>query len=784
MIVFAPLKKNVKPTTKYFEYNPILFLWKFVTIITNCSNEKLDFCSGNANFPISKFKKMEKTTYKINGMSCAACATSSQKVLSRMNGVENADVNYATKTCVIEYDAEVVTFDSMKTKLSKLGYALLEDTEQSRLEAEAVAKARFKDLKIKLIVGTLLSIPLLIYGMFLMDAAYANYIMLVLTLPMIFWIGQEFYKNAWQQFKAGTANMDTLVAMGTGTAFLFSLYNTFFPETLLRQGIEPHVYYETAGVLITLILLGRFLEERAKNQTSNAIKNLLNLQPATANVEYDGKITETPIDEVRLGDILLIKTGEKIPVDGTVIEGNSDVDESMLTGESVPVTKKVGDKVIGATINTSSTLKVKTEQVGSDMVLSQIIKMVQDAQGSKAPIQKLVDKISAIFVPVVVIIAVLSALVWYTIGPEPQLPNSIVTLVTVLIIACPCALGLATPTAIMVGVGKGANMGILIKGAQSLEAAKDLDAIVFDKTGTLTEGKPQVTDRFIFEESETPDFDNIIHHIEKQANHPLAKAIARYFPTSEKRVKVKHFENIGGKGIRAIVKDKTYLIGNQRLMEEAHIQLDAKNIPQNGSTVVFIAEDGKLLQRLSIADTIKENAQKELSKLSEMGIQQFMLTGDNQQTADKVAQHFSLTDYKAEVLPEDKIEFIKALQSKGLKVGMVGDGINDAPALAQADVGIAMGTGTDVAIESADITLLRGDLSKIAQAIQLSKATQRTIRQNLFWAFIYNIIGIPIAAGVLYPISGFVLNPMIAGGAMAFSSVSVVLNSLRLMSEE
>ena len=731
---------------------------------------------------------MENTTYKINGMSCAACAASSQKVLSRMKGVEEVNVNYANKSCQIVFDAETVTFDMMKAKLSRLGYALLEDSEKTRLETEAKNKQRFKDLKLKLIVGASLSLPLLIFGMFLMHYPYANYIMLALTIPIIFWIGQEFYINAWKQLKVGQANMDTLVAMGTGTAFIFSLVNTFFPQILLNQGVTPHVYYETAGILITLILLGRFLEERAKAQTSEAIKKLLNLQVKTANVIQGDEVVATPIDEVRLGDAILIKPGEKIPVDGTIIEGQSAIDESMITGESLPVVKTIGDKAIGATINQTGTFTMTTEKVGSDMLLSQIIKMVQTAQGSKAPIQNLVDKIAAVFVPVVVVVAVVSALTWYVIGPEPQQINAIIAFVTVLIIACPCALGLATPTAIMVGVGKGAELGILIKGATSLEAAKNLDTIVFDKTGTLTEGKPKVTkitdfDHVGFDSAFAKNqLDSIIYNIEKRSEHPLANAIVTYFESNFTKdnppITIDYFENIVGKGIRAKISDDEFLIGNAALMQTAFIN----NIPINHSqdTIVFVAKNGQLIRSIEIADTIKQDAKAVIQQLNNYELH--LLTGDNQQTAEKIAAEFNLSNFKAEVLPEDKINYIKALQAKGKKVAMIGDGINDSPALAQADVGIAMGTGTDVAIESADITLLKGDLSRIAKAIELSKNTHKTIQQNLFWAFIYNIIGIPIAAGVLYPLFGFTLNPMIAGAAMAFSSVSVVLNSLRLKS--
>ena len=725
----------------------------------------------------------KNTTYKINGMSCAACAASSQKVLSRMKGVEAVNVNYANKSCQITYDAETVTFDMMKAKLSRLGYALLEDSEKTRLETESKNKKRFKDLKVKLTVGASLSVPLLIFGMFLMDFPHANWIMLTLTLPIIFWIGQEFYINAWKQLKVGQANMDTLVAMGTGTAFIFSLVNTFFPQILLNQGVQPHVYYETAGVLITLILLGRFLEERAKDQTSEAIKKLLNLQVKTANVIQGDKVVSTPIDEVRLGDAILIKPGEKIPVDGIIIEGQSSIDESMITGESLPVVKKVGDKAIGATINQTGTFTMKTEKVGSDMLLSQIIKMVQTAQGSKAPIQNLVDKIASIFVPVVVVIAIISALIWYMIGPEPQQINAIIAFVTVLIIACPCALGLATPTAIMVGVGKGADLGILIKGATSLEAAKNLDTIVFDKTGTLTEGQPKVvkvTEYCMYSAAAKKELDNIILSIEQRSEHPLANAIVNFYTSisgkQSEPITIDFFENIVGKGIRAKIEEDEYLIGNAALMMTNFV--NDFNESESENTVAYVAKNGELLRTIEITDAIKKDAKRVIDQLKHYELH--LLTGDNKQTAEKITAAFGLNNFKAEVLPEDKINYIKALQAKGRKVAMIGDGINDSPALAQADVGIAMGTGTDVAIESADITLLKGDLSRIAKAIELSKNTHKTIQQNLFWAFIYNIIGIPIAAGALYPLFGFTLNPMIAGAAMAFSSVSVVLNSLRL----
>lgn len=728
-----------------------------------------------------------KAICKVNGMTCAACASSVEKVLSRMNGVTSAAVSYANYSALIEYDEDLVTFERMKAKLQRMGYVLMEDTEQSRREQEALALKRFKTLENKVIVGLVLSVLLIIIAMFLPPFWGENWLMLLLTLPIVSWIGREFYQKAWQQFQVSRSNMDTLVALGTGTAFVFSVFNTLYPSILTSQGFEVQVYYETAGVLITLILLGRYLEERAKLKTATAIKSLLNLQVKAATVIRPEGIEKVPIQEVSLGEILLIKPGENIPADGIITKGQSTIDEAMITGEATPVAKKVGDQVIGATLNQSGTFEMEVQQLGTDTVLSKIIKMVQQAQGSKAAIQHLVDQIAAYFVPTVILIAVFSAMIWYLIGPSPQTTYALLTLIAVLIIACPCALGLATPTAIMVGIGKGAKQGILIKDAQSLALLPQLDALVFDKTGTLTEGHPKVQTTHFF--ADAPDnLSDIIVTIEKHSTHPLANAIVTHYETDKidkQSFEIDFFENITGKGVRAVIENKTYLVGNQRLLEDAGIDLTPhlERIQQQkatGHTLVLVAVANQLMAMIGIDDTIKPNAPATIVALQKSGLQLHLLTGDTQENAQKIAQQFQLKHIAAELLPEDKLHIIQQLQAKGLKVGMVGDGINDAPALAQADVGIAMGTGTDAAIESADVTLLQGDLSKIVDAITLAKATQQTIRQNLFWAFIYNIIGIPIAAGVLYPFFGFMLNPMIAGGAMALSSVSVVLNSLRL----
>ncbi len=731
---------------------------------------------------------MIKEQYKINGMSCAACANSSQRLLSRMKGVETVQVNFANKSAIIEYDNTLVQFEQMKTKLSKLGFALLEDTDAVRLAQEKKAIRRFKTLKTKLIVGSILSIPLIVIAMFFPKIIGANYIMFGLTLPIIFWIGAEFYQKAWQQFKVGYSNMDTLVALGTGTAFSFSVLNTFYPEWLIHQGLTPHVYYETAGVLIVLILLGRYLEERAKQATSTAIQALLQLQVKEVTILEEGEQQLIPIDQVRLQDIILVKPGDAIPLDGKVVNGDSTIDESMLTGEALPVFRKKGDTVFSGTINQTGILEVKTTKVGSDTLLAQIIKQVQHAQNTKAPVQKMADSIASIFVPAVILIALLSSMTWYLIGPEPQLTHAIITLVNVLIIACPCALGLATPTAIMVGVGKAAKQGILIKNAQSLELADKIDTIVFDKTGTLTEGKTKVQN-IVYTSfgASLKGLKSKVIALEKLSNHPLAKAIVDCFEKEieRKNIEVEHFENIGGKGIRARIDGEEWLIGNVKLMDSCQIdiserKLDIKAFQALGNSIVLVATQGKLAVVLGVADSIKPNAKKALKSLNNQGIACYLATGDTKESADKIASQFNLSMVKANLLPKDKIQFIQSLQQEGKVVAMVGDGINDAPALAQADVSIAMGTGTNAAIESAEITLLKGDLERIEQAIDLSKLTQKTIRQNLFWAFIYNIIGIPIAAGALYPVFGFILNPMVAGAAMAFSSVSVVLNSLRL----
>ncbi len=653
--------------------------------------------------------------------------------------------------------------------------------------------------------------------MFFPGILYAEWIMLALSIPVIFWSGQDFFVIAFKRARHLSANMDTLIALGTGAAFLFSAFNTFFPEYLRSQGLEPHVYYEVAAVIIALILLGRYFEERAKSRTSAAIRKLMNLGSKTARVIRGGSEAEIPISEVQQGDIVIIRPGEKVPVDGKILEGRSVLDESMLTGESIPVEKKAGDTVIGATINKTGSFKMVAQKVGSQTMLAQIIKLVQEAQGSKAPLQKLADKISAVFVPVVIGIALISFTAWYLWGPSPQITYALIAAVTVLIIACPCALGLATPTAIMVGIGKGAENGILIKDAESLELAHRLNAIVVDKTGTLTRGKPEVTDMIWNVGIEArSEVSRVLLAIESQSEHPLALAVVNFLTremdpaekstpalalrdgsinpwleaqgsnNSSTEVRLDNFESITGKGVKATYQNETFFIGNRRLLEENQVMISPAlkqkidQVSREAKTVVYVGKGKETVALIGIADTLKETSAKAVADLKKMGLAVYMLTGDNPQTAQAIGQQVGIDHIIAEVLPADKARYVKELQAKGLIVGMVGDGINDSPALAQADVGIAMGTGTDIAIESAKITLIKGDLAAIVTAIRLSKETVKTIRQNLFWAFIYNLIGIPVAAGVLYPFTGFLLNPMIAAAAMAFSSVSVVTNSLRL----
>jgi Cu2+-exporting ATPase len=726
-----------------------------------------------------------KKTFPVLEMSCASCAIGVETAIQMQPGIVNTSVNFANATVAIEYLPNIITVAEIKNAVQMAGYDLfIEEDNKEQESLEEINEKKFNQLKLKTIWAGLLTLPVVIIGMFFMDIPYANEIMWILSTPVVIWFGQNFYINAWKQAKHRSANMDTLVALGTGVAYIFSVFNTLFPHFWHEKGLHAHVYFEASAVIITFILLGKLLEEKAKGNTSSAIKKLMGLQPKTVTIITDNKLQTTiSIVKVSHGDIILVKPGEQIAVDGTVTKGNSYVDESMLSGEPIPLLKKENEKVYAGTINQKGSFQFRADKIGSETMLANIIKMVQEAQGSKAPVQKLVDKIAGIFVPIVIVIAIIAFASWVIFGGENGFSQGLIAFATVLVIACPCALGLATPTAIMVGIGKGAENGILIKDAVSLELSQKVNAVVLDKTGTITEGKPIVTDsRWI---DETTVLKQILVSIEKQSEHPLAEAVIKHFDDNNS-IDLEHFESITGKGVAATVAGKTYLVGNEKLLLEKNVQFsDALIVKANewssgSKTVIWFSDDTHAIAAIAIADKIKETSIEAIKELKESGIAVYMLTGDNEATASAIAKKTGITNYKAEVLPEQKAAFIKQLQSEGKIVAMVGDGINDSTALAQADVSIAMGKGSDIAMDVAKMTIISSDLSKIPEAIKLSKQTVATIKQNLFWALFYNVIGIPIAAGILYPINGFLLNPMIAGAAMALSSVSVVTNSLRL----
>ncbi len=728
-----------------------------------------------------------RQTFPVTGMTCAGCAASVASILNDTKGVKDANVNFASSSVLVEYDHSLSPTDLQKA-LQSVGYDLIVDAEDPQAKQQELRQQHYQEVKRRTIGAALLTLPVFILGMFVMDWVPGRWISLVLTIPVLFWFGRSFFINAWKQARHGKANMDTLVALSTGIAFLFSLFNTLYPEFWLQRGLAPHVYYEAATVIITFISLGKLLEERAKSNTSSAIKKLMGLQPKTLKVIRDGQEIEMPIASVQVGDTIVVRPGEKIPVDGRVSEGSSFVDESMITGEPVPVEKTSGEKVFSGTVNQKGSFRFVAEKVGGATLLAQIIKQVQEAQGSKAPVQKLVDKIAGIFVPVVLGIAVLTFIVWTLVGGEDAFTHALLTSISVLVIACPCALGLATPTAIMVGVGRGAENNILIKDAESLELGHRVNAVVLDKTGTITEGKPVVTDVQWTDEARAARWKETLLALESQSEHPLAEAVvARLKEEGVRPAKLSDFNSLTGRGVQATGEDGvTYYIGNQKLLNERRITLseelqkEANQLRGQAKTVVFFANEKRALGVLAIADKIKDSSQAAIQELQSRHITVYMLTGDNQQTADAVAHQVGLEHFRAEVLPSGKADFVKELQQQGKVVAMVGDGINDSQALAQADVSIAMGQGSDIAMDVAKMTLITSNLRSIPKALKLSSKTVRGIRQNLFWAFIYNLIGIPIAAGILYPINGFLLDPMIAGAAMAFSSVSVVLNSLRL----
>ena len=729
-------------------------------------------------------KSLEKKSFPVTGMTCAACAGSVESILSHTEGVSSASVNFATSSVLVEYDPVLAPSD-LQNALRSIGYDLIVDEDPSEAQEELHRK-HYQDVKKRTIWSAILTLPVFIFGMFYMDWIPGRWISMVLSVPILFWFGRSFYINAWKQARHGKANMDTLVALSTGIAFIFSVFNTLFPDFWHIRGIHPHVYYEAATVIITFISLGKLLEEKAKSNTSSAIKKLMGLQPKTLKVVQNGEEVEMPISSVQKGFIIVVRPGEKIPVDGEVSEGSSYVDESMITGESIPVEKAKGAEVFAGTVNQKGSFQFTAKKVGGETVLSQIIKMVQEAQGSKAPVQKLVDKIAGIFVPIVMVIAIATFITWMLVGGDDAFTHALLTSVAVLVIACPCALGLATPTAIMVGIGKGAENNILIKDAESLELGHQTNAIVLDKTGTITKGKPTVTDWQW--ENDNDYYKQVLLAIESQSEHPLADAVvARLKEGGYKPEAIASFESITGMGAQAqSVDGEKFYIGNQRLLDSKGINISTSLITQpgrwrgEGKTVIFFANQANALAILAIADELKESSAAAIKTLQERGIEVYMLTGDNEQTAKAVADQVGIDHFKAEVMPSDKADFVKELQKKGKVVAMVGDGINDSHALAQADVSIAMGKGSDIAMDVAKMTLITSDLQAIPKALKLSRRTVQGIRQNLFWAFIYNVIGIPIAAGVLYSLNGFLLDPMIAGAAMAFSSVSVVANSLRL----
>jgi Cu2+-exporting ATPase len=736
----------------------------------------------------SKEEGYKKETFPVLEMTCAACAVSVESMLKSVEGVRSAGVNFANQTALVEYNSSVTTPEVLRRTVQSVGYDLVIEKDNQKEVIEEAQKTHFNEIKQRTIWSSILSLPVVIIGMLFMNMPYANWIMMALSSPVIFYFGRGFFITAWKQANHRKANMDTLVALSTGIAFLFSAFNTIYPEFWHSRGLHPHVYFEAAAVVIAFISLGKLLEEKAKSNTSSSIKKLMGLQPKTVSIVLeDDHAQEISITQVKPGYILQVKPGDKVPVDGTVSSGESYVDESMISGEPVPVLKIVGEQVFAGTINQKGSFRLKANKVGGDTVLAQIIKMVQEAQGSKAAVQKLVDKIAGVFVPVVIVIAILTFLAWMTFGGENGFTYGLLNAVTVLVIACPCALGLATPTAIMVGIGKGAENNILIKDAESLELGHKVNAIILDKTGTITEGKPEVTDLYFMNTLDETDLKRILLAMELQSEHPLAEAVVKELKRNNVLpLQINNINSITGKGISAEYNNRRYLIGNLNLLGEFKISITSEEISrirllqEQAKTVVGFTEDDKLVAIIAITDKIKETSKQAIEALKQCGIEVHMLTGDNKQTAAAIAKQVGIDSFHAQVLPSHKADYVKMLQQQGKVVAMVGDGINDSQALAQADVSIAMGKGSDIAMDVAKMTLITSDLNSIPKALKLSRKTIATIKQNLFWAFIYNLIGIPLAAGVLYSINGFLLNPMIAGAAMALSSVSVVANSLRL----
>ncbi|AGA77774.1 heavy metal translocating P-type ATPase [Echinicola vietnamensis] len=725
-----------------------------------------------------------KIEWPVTGMTCAGCANTVEKTLNKQQGVKKATVNFASHTALLELD-EKAKPGLLQQAVQEVGYDLIIQQDGDE-DPEALQRKAYQDMRKNTYAAGILVVPVFIIGMFLPTIPYANEIMWLLTTPVLFIFGRQFFSNALRQAKHGTANMDTLVAISTGVAYLYSTFNTFFPAWLSQRGITPHVYFEAAGVIIFLILLGRMLESGAKAGTSEALKKLIGLQPNEVTVIDQGQELIKKTGDVLPGDIIRVKPGQKIPLDGKITDGHSFVDESMLTGEPIPAEKQPGDSVFAGTINQQGSFEMAVEQAGHETVLAQIIQKIKEAQGSKAPVQGLVDKITSVFVPVVIGIALLSLVVWGLSGAEDAWLHGMLAFITVLVIACPCALGLATPTAIMAGIGKGASMGMLIKDAESLQTGQSVDTVILDKTGTLTAGKPTVKAIHF-----SPDIKNektaleVMLSMETKSEHPLGMAIVNHLKDQQK-APIEQFQSHTGNGITAVYEGITYAIGKKSWLLENKFkpnplltEVEERSLDK-GEIVIHLAKKDQIIAVICITDPLKEGSKIAIDRLHEMGMKVHMLTGDQEKTAAVIARELGITTFKAGMLPADKAHYIRALQSDGNKIAMVGDGINDSEALAVADLSIAMGKGTDIAMDVAKVTLLHGDLRQVPEMLLLTQKTVKTIRQNLFWAFIYNAIGIPIAAGVLYPAFGFLLNPMIAGAAMALSSVSVVTNSLRL----
>ena len=732
----------------------------------------------------------KKEIFPVTGLGCAACAARVNKVLNSCEGVEEANVNYASATALVSYDDSKCSPEALRKAVEEAGYGLITDVENEEEAAEAERLRQYRALRRQTAGAVIGALPVFVLSMFFMDLRWGQWVTFVLATVVVFVFGRRFFVNTVRQLRHGAVNMDTLVASSTGVAWLFSTFNLLFPEFWLSRGIEPHLYFEAAGVIIAFILIGRLLEARAKRKTTGAIRALMGLQPKTVTVlADDGSWKEVPIQWARPGDTIMVRPGERVAVDGIVLSGESYVDESMLSGEPVPVLKQPESKVFAGTINQKGSFRFRADKTGGDTMLSQIIRMVQDAQGSKAPVQNLVDRVAAVFVPIIISIAVLVFAAWWIFAPQDGFVHGLLCMVTVLIIACPCALGLATPTAIIVGIGKGAGYGILIKDAASLEVARRVDTVVVDKTGTLTEGRPEVVDQCWLPGTES--LRPVLTALESISEHPLAEAVVKAMALPDApSAEVSSFENIPGKGVRGACGGITYFAGNLDLLRANGIEPSAELLSRSEAwlrearTVIWFADSSRALAAVAVTDRIRPTSVEAVARLTGMGIRTVMLTGDNETAAAAVARAAGITEFRAGVLPQDKALYVKQLQAEGHKVAMAGDGINDSAALAQADLSIAMGGGSDIAIDTAMITILSSDLMKIPEAIRLSHLTIRTIRQNLFWAFIYNIIAIPIAAGVLYPVNGFLLNPMIGGAAMALSSVSVVSNSLRLRSRK